>query len=62
MRIYFVALLRSSLIIDLTTDSFRVLHAVDSFNVKHKLVSCRQFQTIFLCLPVEDRVFSFCMN
>ena len=25
-------------------------------------VSCRHFQAIFLCLPVEDLVFSFCMN
>ena len=44
--------------------STRVLHAVDSLNVKHELrskryghsVSCRYFQTIFLGLPLENRV------
>ena len=62
--IYFIALLRPSL----NYNMFRVLHAVDSFKVKHELrskrvkqynsvscsVSCRQ--TIFLGLPLENRV------
>ena len=47
---------------------FRVLHAVDSLNVKHKLqskrvlscfVSRRLLKMIFLGLPVENRVLLF---
>ena len=49
---------------DYEITTFRVLHAVDSLNVKHELrskkvnqsVSCRHFQTIFLRLPLEIRV------
>ena len=43
------------------------LHAVDSLNVKHELrlkkkskfLSCRHFQTMFLGLPLENRVLLF---
>ena len=37
-------------------------HAVDSLNVKHELQSkksCRHFQTMFLSLPLENRVLLF---
>ena len=44
-----------------------VLHPADSLNVKNELqskklsnsVSCRHFQTIFLGLPLENRVLLF---
>ena len=63
--IFFIAWLWSSLITELNL--FRVLHAVDSLNVKHELqskrvrqtVECRHFQTIFLGLPLENRVLFF---
>ena len=53
--IYFIAWLRPSL----NYNRFRVLHAVDSLDVKRELRSKRHFRTIFLGLPLENRVLLF---